>query len=268
MPTLLNAPDTGTKTVPAYGSKPLYEWTGLDTAQSVCDQMWVLLSERIERESKKEQPDTTQIAQWQAEQAQCNRERDALREDDKPGQRRILDAYLPAIQDDRDSEEKVTDWRRIEIMEEAKDVCQDWWTILMFQELREEHQKQPDQSLIERLTAEMEQCADDEHNLFRTSLAEHKRIIAKYTPLIRAHYKAREEKFASEPAEIAMKWVVCLDNTGCEVDLELQKLYQVIEDEASEKAGCVRIIDGSGEEYVYAANRFSAIKVAAPCQRF
>jgi hypothetical protein len=199
MPTLLNTPDTGSKTVPAYGSKPLYEWTGLDTAQSVCDQMWVLLSERIERESKKEQPDTAQIAQWRAEQAQCNRERDALREDDKPAQRRILDAYLPAIQDDRDSEEKVTDWRRIEIYDIAKDACQDWRAILSLQMLAEKRLEQPDQALVERLSAEIAQCSNENLNLYRMSLAEQKQIIKKYEPLVRAHNREIREKFASEP---------------------------------------------------------------------
>jgi hypothetical protein len=63
-----------------------------------------------------------------------------------------------------------------------------------------------------------------------------------------------------------MKWVVCLDNTGYEVDLEPRKLYQVIEDEKSAKSGCIRIIDGSGEDYLYDANRFMTVEVAAPVE--
>ncbi|GHU29119.1 hypothetical protein AGMMS50256_13260 [Betaproteobacteria bacterium] len=63
-----------------------------------------------------------------------------------------------------------------------------------------------------------------------------------------------------------MKWVVCLDNTGYELDLEPRKLYQVVEDEKSAKSGCIRIIDGSGEDYLYDANRFMTVEVAAPVE--
>jgi len=62
------------------------------------------------------------------------------------------------------------------------------------------------------------------------------------------------------------KWVVCLDNTGYEVDLEPLKLYQVIEDEKSADAGFIRIIDGSGEDYLYSANRFMPLELTPPVE--
>ncbi len=54
------------------------------------------------------------------------------------------------------------------------------------------------------------------------------------------------------------QFVLCIRNDGCE-DLELRKLYQVLPDSTAKKEGYVRIIDESGEDYLYPANYFLAI---------
>ena len=46
-----------------------------------------------------------------------------------------------------------------------------------------------------------------------------------------------------------VKFVVCV--TDSEPDLEPRKVYQVIPDEAAEKENHLRVIDESGEDYVY-----------------
>lgn len=52
---------------------------------------------------------------------------------------------------------------------------------------------------------------------------------------------------------------VCLDNEGYPVSLETGKLYRVIDDAEAAKEGCIRIIDESGDDYAFAANRFYVV---------
>jgi hypothetical protein len=63
-----------------------------------------------------------------------------------------------------------------------------------------------------------------------------------------------------------MKWALCLSNEGYEIDLEAFKAYRVLEDENSAKHGCIRIIDESGEDYVYPAGRFEILSLAKPAE--
>jgi hypothetical protein len=45
--------------------------------------------------------------------------------------------------------------------------------------------------------------------------------------------------------------VVCVKNDGYAASLERRKLYLVVRDAAAEKHGLLRIIDESGEDYLY-----------------
>ena len=59
------------------------------------------------------------------------------------------------------------------------------------------------------------------------------------------------------------RFVVCVDNTDYPVSLELHKIYAVVRDEDAEKDGDIRIVDESGEDYLYSRDRFAAIGVPA-----
>jgi hypothetical protein len=52
------------------------------------------------------------------------------------------------------------------------------------------------------------------------------------------------------------RFAVCIKNAGYAASLELRKLYEVVEDVDAEKDDMIRIIDESGEDYLYAAERF------------
>ena len=54
-------------------------------------------------------------------------------------------------------------------------------------------------------------------------------------------------------------FVICINNEGFEVSLELRKLYQVVEDAVASKHGQIRVIDESGDDYLYPANFFVGI---------
>ncbi len=48
---------------------------------------------------------------------------------------------------------------------------------------------------------------------------------------------------------------------GEEVSLERNKIYVVLSDKTAEKDGDLRVIDESGEDYLFSADRFVAIEV-------
>ena len=52
------------------------------------------------------------------------------------------------------------------------------------------------------------------------------------------------------------RFAVCINNAGYAASLELRKLYEVLGDAEAEKDDMLRIIDESGEDYLYAADRF------------
>jgi len=55
------------------------------------------------------------------------------------------------------------------------------------------------------------------------------------------------------------QFVVCIDNSGYEVSLEPRKLYQVLTDSTVAKHHQLRIIDESGEDYLYPESLFLAV---------
>lgn len=51
---------------------------------------------------------------------------------------------------------------------------------------------------------------------------------------------------------------ICLDNSGYEASLERRKIYIAVPDAKAEKLGQLRIIDESGDDYLFPAKRFVA----------
>jgi len=60
----------------------------------------------------------------------------------------------------------------------------------------------------------------------------------------------RRRKHAS--AQLAL----CIDNSGYPASLELHKIYRVLPDEDAAQDGDLRVIDESGEDYLYPAQKF------------
>jgi len=58
------------------------------------------------------------------------------------------------------------------------------------------------------------------------------------------------------------RFVICVRNAECAVSLELWKVYRLLPDAAAAKHHCVRVIDESGEDYLYPEECF--VKVALP----
>lgn len=62
-------------------------------------------------------------------------------------------------------------------------------------------------------------------------------------------------------------FVVCVDNTDYPASLERRKLYQVLPDAQAEQHSLVRVLDESGEDYLYPAAYFLAVELPQQVQQ-
>ena len=60
------------------------------------------------------------------------------------------------------------------------------------------------------------------------------------------------------------QFAICLNNEGYEASLEVGKVYRVIPDQEAAAHGYIRMVDESGEDYAFDADRF--YKVEFPLQ--
>ena len=60
---------------------------------------------------------------------------------------------------------------------------------------------------------------------------------------------------------------LCLRNKGYAASLERRKVYQVIPDRDAAEHGQIRVIDESGEDYLYPAKFFALIKLPGTVRR-
>jgi hypothetical protein len=57
------------------------------------------------------------------------------------------------------------------------------------------------------------------------------------------------------------RFVVCLNNAGYPASLETRKLYPIIPDAEAAARGHIRVIDESGEDYLYPAEYFAEVRL-------
>jgi hypothetical protein len=57
---------------------------------------------------------------------------------------------------------------------------------------------------------------------------------------------------------------VCISNRGYPASLERRKIYVALGDRAADRLGMVRVIDESGDDYLYPKGLFADIVVPAP----
>lgn len=60
-------------------------------------------------------------------------------------------------------------------------------------------------------------------------------------------------------------FALCIENKDCD-DLEKRKIYQVVPDAEAEKEGFIRVIDESGEDYLYPRSYFIAVQLPREAQ--
>jgi len=55
------------------------------------------------------------------------------------------------------------------------------------------------------------------------------------------------------------RFAICIDNSGYPASLELHKIYRILPDKQARTDGDVRVIDESGEDYLFPADYFILI---------
>lgn len=63
------------------------------------------------------------------------------------------------------------------------------------------------------------------------------------------------------------RFAVCIENGGDDVSLELCKVYRLLPDARAEKDGLIRVIDESGEDYLYPRQDFVPIELPEAASR-
>ena len=64
----------------------------------------------------------------------------------------------------------------------------------------------------------------------------------------------------------AGSFALCVDDGGAE-DLEARKLYQVLPDREAAREGYIRVVDESGEDYIYPSDLFGSVNLPAAVVR-
>jgi hypothetical protein len=62
-----------------------------------------------------------------------------------------------------------------------------------------------------------------------------------------------------ENQDIEKRFAICIENQGYPVSLEVRKIYQTLPDEKAAALHLIRVIDESGEDYLYPVDYFVAI---------
>jgi hypothetical protein len=67
--------------------------------------------------------------------------------------------------------------------------------------------------------------------------------------------------------QLQPRFTVFIENAGYPASLELYKIYRVLPDEEATRNGDIRVIDESGEDYLYLATSFVTIEVPQEVER-
>jgi hypothetical protein len=55
------------------------------------------------------------------------------------------------------------------------------------------------------------------------------------------------------------RFALCINNSGYPDDLKVRTVYQVLPDESAAKSNYIRVVDETGEDYLYPATKFVLI---------
>ena len=71
----------------------------------------------------------------------------------------------------------------------------------------------------------------------------------------------------NNPRRSSRQFVICVRNDGYPASLERRKIYEAIADPAAKKHAQIRVIDESGDDYLYPAAYFVAVDLPAATRR-
>ena len=63
------------------------------------------------------------------------------------------------------------------------------------------------------------------------------------------------------------RFAVCINNAGYPDDLKVRTIYQVLPDESAARSNFIRVLDETGDDYLYPADHFVLIDVPPEAQK-
>jgi hypothetical protein len=85
-------------------------------------------------------------------------------------------------------------------------------------------------------------------------------LTAKLSPEQREAAQQKKQELLQMMADpVSYKFAICL-NAAPDSNLEIWKIYRVLNDPNANEVGCLRIIDESGEDYLYPESRFAIVE--------
>jgi hypothetical protein len=63
------------------------------------------------------------------------------------------------------------------------------------------------------------------------------------------------------------RYVLCLSNEGYPASLEPRKVYRTMPDREGARQGLIRVVDESGEDYLYPKDMFAAVTLSRAIER-
>lgn len=67
--------------------------------------------------------------------------------------------------------------------------------------------------------------------------------------------------------KVTRRLVICVHNEGYEASLERRKIYVALPDARAEKLGQIRVIDESGEDYLFPKGSFIEVSLSRSVRR-
>jgi len=64
-----------------------------------------------------------------------------------------------------------------------------------------------------------------------------------------------------------LRFAVCIENKAYPDDLKVRTIYQVLPDESAAKSNYIRVVDETGEDYLYPAEYFVLVEVPSEAQK-
>ncbi|MFO0959820.1 MAG: hypothetical protein U0800_20690 [Isosphaeraceae bacterium] len=69
------------------------------------------------------------------------------------------------------------------------------------------------------------------------------------------------------PTETGDTYLICVKNDGFPASLEVRKVYRALPDPVAADRGFVRIVDESGEDYLYPSECFAPVELSRAAAR-
>ena len=82
-----------------------------------------------------------------------------------------------------------------------------------------------------------------------------------------ARKNSKSSGLSTSPARGSVRFVLCVRNRDYPASLELHKVYRLLSDEQASRHHQVRVVDESGEDYLYPEEYFVPIKLPQAAER-